>query len=78
MKDAYDVVVIGSGFGGAITACRLAQAGRSVCILERGKRWDKVDFPRSIGQVSKAWWSKNENYGFLEYRPFKRIDVIQG
>jgi len=78
MKDAYDVVVIGSGFGGSITACRLAQAGRSVCILERGKRWDKVDFPRSIGQVSKAWWNKNENYGFLEYRPFKRIDVIQG
>ncbi len=41
MKDTYDVVVIGSGFGGSILACRLAQAGRSVCVLERGKRWAK-------------------------------------
>ena len=32
MKEAYDVVIIGSGFGGAITGCRLAQAGRSVCL----------------------------------------------
>ncbi|HZP02010.1 MAG TPA: FAD-dependent oxidoreductase, partial [Terriglobia bacterium] len=47
MKTEYDVVVIGSGFGGAITACRLAQAGRSVCVLERGRRWAKDDFPRS-------------------------------
>ena len=78
MKDTYDVVVIGSGFGGAITACRLAQAGRSVCILERGKRWDKGDFPRSTGQVAKAFWREPDNYGFLEYRTFKRIDVLQG
>ena len=35
----YDVVVIGSGFGGAVTACRLAEAGNSVLVLERGHRW---------------------------------------
>lgn len=78
MKTAYDVVVVGSGFGGAVTACRLAQAGRSVCILERGKRWGKDEFPRSPGQVSKAFWRENEGLGFLEYRAFNRIDVIQG
>ena len=49
MRPAYDVVVVGSGFGGSITACRLAQVGRSVCVLERGKPWDKTDFPRSPG-----------------------------
>ena len=78
MRSTYDVVVIGAGFGGAITACRLAQAGLSVCILERGKRWDKSDFPRSIGQVSKAFWQDYKNYGFLEYHVSKRMDVIQG
>ncbi len=76
MKEIYDVVIIGSGFGGAVTACRLAQAGRSVCILERGRRWDKKDFPRTIGQVSKSFWD-DKNFGLLDYRVFKKIDVIQ-
>ncbi|HTV53718.1 MAG TPA: GMC oxidoreductase [Terriglobia bacterium] len=78
MKAAYDVVVVGSGFGGAISACRLAEAGRSVCVLERGKRWSRTDFPRSPGQVANAFWRDNKSYGFLDYRVFKRIDVIQG
>lgn len=76
MKEIYDVVVIGSGFGGAINACRLAEAGRSVCILERGKRWEKQDFPRTIGQVSKSFWNDTD-FGLLDYRIFKKIDVIQ-
>jgi cholesterol oxidase len=78
MKPAYDVVVVGSGFGGGTTACRLAQAGRSVCILERGKRWNKADFPRSPAEVGQAFWLSGRSYGFLEYKVFKRMDVIQG
>ena len=78
MKAAYDVVVVGSGFGGGITACRLAQAGRSVCVLERGKRWSNTDFPRSPGEVAQAFWRDNESYGFLDYRVFRHIDVLQG
>lgn len=76
MKEVYDVVVIGSGFGGAINACRLAQAGRSVCILERGKRWGKKDFPRTTGQVAHAFWNYKD-HGLLDYRTFNKIDVIQ-
>ena len=78
MEKAYDVVVNGPGFGGAITACRLSQAGRSVCIPERGRRWRKEEFPRTTGQAATAFWDPKRNYGFLEYRAFKRIDVIQG
>jgi cholesterol oxidase len=78
MRESYDVVIIGSGFGGAITGCRLAQAGRSVCILERGKRWRREEFPRTTGEISRAFWHKGENPGFLDYRVFKHIDVIQG
>ena len=43
----FDVIVIGSGFGGAISACRLAEAGYKVLILERGRRWDKTNYPRT-------------------------------
>ena len=35
----FDAIVIGMGFGGAVAACRLAQAGKTVCILERGRRY---------------------------------------
>lgn len=82
MQKKFDIIVIGSGFGGAITACRLAQAGRSVCILEKGKRWNRFDFPRGPGEVSKSAIADEKNpkaaNGFIEYRTFKNMDVIQG
>ena len=79
MKQAYDAVVIGSGFGGAIAACRLALAGQSVCLLERGPERKKTDFPRSEYEVSnRALWNQRIGQGFLEYRSFPRMDVIQG
>ena len=53
LPDGYDVVVIGSGYGGAITAARLATAHwpgtkPSICILERGKEWLPGEFPDSL------------------------------
>ncbi len=78
MEESYDVVVIGSGFGGAVTACRLAQAGKKVCILEQGKEWKGTDFPRSTHEVSNSFWIEGESLGLLEYRTFKGTDVLQG
>ena len=45
IKDAYDVVVVGSGYGGGIAASRMARAGKKVCVLERGKEFLPGDFP---------------------------------
>jgi cholesterol oxidase len=45
MKDHYEVVVVGSGYGGAIAASRMARAKRSVCLLERGREFMAGDFP---------------------------------
>lgn len=42
----FDAVVIGTGFGGAVAVCRLTQAGKRVCVLERGRRYERGDFPR--------------------------------
>ena len=78
MTETYDAVVIGSGFGGSVVACRLAEAGRSVCLLERGRRWDPDDYPRTFSQVEHATWDEERSYGFLDYRVFRRMDVIQG
>lgn len=41
----YDVVVIGSGFGGSVAALRLTEKGYRVGILDMGKRWKREDFP---------------------------------
>lgn len=72
----YDVVVIGSGFGGAIPACRLAVAGQSVCVLERGRRWAPADFPRTTPEVARAFWTPRA-LGLLDIRSFRHVDVIQ-
>ena len=54
-KSAYDIVIIGSGYGGAIAAARLAAANLnpkpSVCILERGKEWQPGDFPEDARRM---------------------------
>ena len=52
----YDAVIIGSGFGGSINALRLAEAGREVLVLERGKRYEPKDFPRDVRDTDKLLW----------------------
>jgi cholesterol oxidase len=79
MAHDFDAVVIGSGFGGAVTACRLAEAGYRVLILERGRRWDVTDYPREPGD---AWiWDQEHpetDNGWIDFRIFPRMAVLQG
>lgn len=51
MDDHYEVVVIGSGYGGGVAASRLARAGRRVCLLERGREILPGDFPDTLDEV---------------------------
>jgi len=75
----FDVIVIGSGFGGAITSCRLAQKGRKVLVLERGHRWDRTTYPR---EPDDEWiWSRTHperHHGWADLRRFKGMAVIAG
>ena len=75
----FDVVVIGSGFGGSITACRLAQKNKRVLVLERGKEWTKDTYPRAI---TDEWiWSQEhpeKHHGWTDLRVFKGMAVITG
>jgi cholesterol oxidase len=75
----FDAIVIGSGFGGAVSACRLAEAGYRVLVLERGRRWDRSNYPR---KDTDPWWWSNEaperRNGWLDLRVFRHMAVAQG
>jgi cholesterol oxidase len=53
----YDYLVIGSGFGGSVSALRLAEKGYRVAVLERGKRWRTADFPKTNWNLRKFLWA---------------------
>jgi cholesterol oxidase len=65
MSRSYDVVVEGSGFGGGIAACRLAEAGQRVCVLERGKRWSSNESTTELDRAPELLWHKTLNPGGL-------------
>jgi len=52
----YDVVIIGSGFGGSVAAHRLTDKGYTVGVLEAGRRWASSDFPRTNWDVRRSLW----------------------
>lgn len=76
---AFDIIVIGSGFGGAITGCRLAEGGYKVLVLERGRRWDKTNYPRTPDDM---WvWNREhpeKENGWLDLHVFPHMMVAQG
>jgi cholesterol oxidase len=52
----FDFVVIGSGFGGSVSALRLAQKGYSVAVLEKGRRYRSEDFPATNWYLRRSVW----------------------
>ncbi len=80
-KNAYDIVVIGSGYGGAITAARLAAADLnpkpSICILERGKEWQPGEYPEAPLDVAGAVRSDFNPLGLYELLNHPDISVIK-
>ena len=72
----YDAVIVGSGFGGSINSLRLAQAGKSVLVLERGSRYKRGEFPRDVTDIDKLFWrypKRTKSRGLYEVRFFSGI-----
>src|SRR5262245_49230750 len=78
LGNEYTTVVVGSGYGGAITAARLAERGQPVAILERGKEWHPGDFPDSLGGLGSAIRNKKHPLGYVDYYFCDGIDVLKG
>lgn len=56
LDGCFDYVIIGSGFGGSVSAMRLSEKGYRVLVLERGKRYSASDFPRTNWNIFKYLW----------------------
>ncbi|MFD3945140.1 GMC oxidoreductase [Streptomyces sp. NPDC058579] len=75
--DVFDAVVVGSGFGGSVTAYRLAEAKLRVCVLERGKRYPPGSFPRSPHETAKNFWDPDSRlFGMYDMWSFSKMDAL--
>ena len=90
MEKVYEAIVIGSGFGGGINACRLGKKWPGeVLVLERGKRYPMGSFPRKPHDFARNFWnvaSENidrpgplkaqEQHGMFDIRNYRHMDVV--
>ncbi len=77
--EAYDYIVIGSGFGGSVSAMRLAEKGYSVLVIEKGKRFKSSDFPKTDWNLPKfLWMPKLKWFGFQNLTFFRQVTILSG
>jgi cholesterol oxidase len=75
----YDWLVIGSGFGGSVSALRLSEKGYQVGVLECGRRFADDEFPSSTGDFRRYFWRpKLGMKGIFRLTTFKDVSVVSG
>jgi len=75
----YDYIIIGSGFGGSVSALRLAEKGYSVLVLEKGKWLTAEDFPKTNWNIKKwLWVPLLRFFGLFKITLFRHIAVLSG
>ncbi len=79
MSTCWDFVVVGSGFGGSVSALRLSEKGYRVLVLERGKRFRDQDFARSNWQFWKYLWAPTlRSFGILQISLLNGVMILHG
>jgi cholesterol oxidase len=83
LKPSYEVVVIGSGYGGSISASRLARAGLQVCLLEKGKEFQPGEYPDSLGEAEGEMQLNTDGRrartnGLYDFHVSEDISVFKG
>lgn len=78
-QEEYDYVIIGSGFGGSVSALRLSEKGYKVLVLEKGKWVNKEDFPKTNWDLKKwLWLPAFRFFGIFKITMFKDVSVLSG
>jgi cholesterol oxidase len=75
----HDFAIVGSGFGGSVSALRLSEKGYSVAVLEMGKRWSAGDFPKTNWSLAKSIWRPRLGlYGILQLTVLRDVFFLHG
>jgi cholesterol oxidase len=75
----YDWVVVGSGFGGSVSALRLREKGYSVAVLECGRRFTDEDFPKSTWDLRRYFWAPRLGMrGIFRMSTFRHVAIVSG
>ena len=75
----HDFIIIGSGFGGSVSALRLAEKGYRVAVLEQGKRWKQDDFPKTNWNLRRfLWMPKLMLHGIQQISMLRHVIVFHG
>jgi cholesterol oxidase len=78
-EEFYDYVVIGSGFGGSVSALRLAEKGYKVLVIEKGKKYKPEDFPRTNWNLRKWLWLPSLRFfGFFKMTFMRNVGILSG
>lgn len=73
----FDIAIVGSGFGGAVSALRLAEKGYSVVVLEQGRRVEPADIERARHDIRAHLWEPDLGlHGFFWQRVFRDVGII--
>ena len=78
MQDKYDYIIIGSGFGGSVSALRLAEKGYKVLVIEKGKSYKDDEFGKTNWNLKKwLWLPKLGFYGIQALSVFRHSKTIK-
>lgn len=78
-KFDFDFIVIGSGFGGSVTALRLVDKGYRVAVMEMGRRWTPENLPKTSWQMHRWFWRPGIALrGFFNMRFFRHVTILHG
>ena len=75
----FDFIIVGSGFGGSVSALRLSEKGYRVGVLEMGRRWSEDELPRTTWNLRRWLWQPALGLrGFFRIRLFSHVMVLHG